>query len=302
MTVMTNIQFADKLIDVAKNYKTLYVMGCFGAPMNASNKNRYCKNHAYNRQSERTAMIQAASNDTFGFDCVCLIKGILWGWSGDKNKTYGGAVYKANGVPDMGADSMIAKCSGISTNFENIEIGEAVWMKGHIGVYVGDGLAVECTPIWDNKVQITACNCNKDGYNRRNWTKHGKLPYINYVAAPVEEKKKTTEEIAKEVFAGKWGNGTARKNALIKAGYNYSEVQAKVNELSAAKKNTVTVTVTPTVEENYQCIHIVVKGDTLWGLATKYLSRGARYKEIKTLNDLKTNTLSVGQKLKIPKK
>ena len=178
---MTNKEFVAKLKEVALNYKTLYVMGCFGAPMTEANKARYCSNHSYNKQADRTAMIKAASADTFGFDCVCLIKGILWGWNGDKKATYGGAKYNINGVPDINADTMITKCSNLSTNFNNIEIGEAVWAKGHIGVYIGDGLAVECTPSWDNKVQITACNCDKAGYHRRNWTKHGKLPYIEYV-------------------------------------------------------------------------------------------------------------------------
>jgi hypothetical protein len=42
---------------------------------------------------------------------------------------------------------------------------------------------------------------------------------------------KSIEEIAKEVIAGKWGNGDARKTALEKAGYDYSEVQAQVNAL-----------------------------------------------------------------------
>lgn len=185
MAVMTNKELAAKLRDVATNYKTLYVMGCFGAPMTEANKVRYCNNHSYNRKAARTAMIKAASADTFGFDCVCLIKGILWGWNGNKNAIYGGAKYASNGVPDIGADSMITKCSELSTNFNDIEVGEAVWMKGHIGVYIGDGLAVECTPSWANKVQITACNCTKSGYKRRNWTKHGKLPYIEYVKETV---------------------------------------------------------------------------------------------------------------------
>lgn len=44
-------------------------------------------------------------------------------------------------------------------------------------------------------------------------------------------KQKSVEAIAKEVIAGKWGNGQARKDKLTKAGYNYAEVQAKVNEL-----------------------------------------------------------------------
>lgn len=43
--------------------------------------------------------------------------------------------------------------------------------------------------------------------------------------------KKSIDEIAKEVINGKWGNGTDRKNRLEKAGYNYNEVQKKVNML-----------------------------------------------------------------------
>jgi hypothetical protein len=182
MAVVKAKAFVDKLIDVAKNYKTLYVMGCFGSPMTEANKTRYTQNHEYNKQAARTAMINAASADTFGFDCVCLIKGILWGWSGDTSKSYGGATYAANGVPDISADGMITKCSGLSTDFSKITVGEAVWLSGHIGVYIGDGLAVECSPAFANKVQITAVKNigTKSGYSARTWTKHGKLPYIDY--------------------------------------------------------------------------------------------------------------------------
>lgn len=50
---------------------------------------------------------------------------------------------------------------------------------------------------------------------------------------PIKEtvNKKSIEEIAKEVIAGKWGNGANRKTALEKAGYNYKEVQSVVNKL-----------------------------------------------------------------------
>lgn len=42
---------------------------------------------------------------------------------------------------------------------------------------------------------------------------------------------KTLDDVAKEVISGKWGNGSERKKRLEKAGYNYKEVQSKVNEL-----------------------------------------------------------------------
>lgn len=46
-------------------------------------------------------------------------------------------------------------------------------------------------------------------------------------------------------------------------------------------------------------IHVVKKGDTLWGLAEKYLGNGNKYIDIKRLNNLKSDTIQIGQKLKI---
>ena len=43
--------------------------------------------------------------------------------------------------------------------------------------------------------------------------------------------KKSIDEIAKEVIAGKWGTGSARKKALTNAGYDYSAVHKRVNQL-----------------------------------------------------------------------
>ena len=42
---------------------------------------------------------------------------------------------------------------------------------------------------------------------------------------------KSNEEIAREVISGAWGNGQDRVNRLTNAGYNYSEIQKKVNEI-----------------------------------------------------------------------
>lgn len=180
--MMHNLELVRRLKDCANNYKTLYVMGCFGAPMTPANKSRYMNNNAYNRQPARQQMISQASADTFGFDCVCLIKGILWGWSGDKTASYGGAVYNSNGVPDIGADSIINKCAGVSTNFSDLIPGELLWKTGHVGIYIGNGMAVECTPAWKNCVQITDVQNIISTGDRpaRTWTKHGRLPYVEY--------------------------------------------------------------------------------------------------------------------------
>lgn len=186
--MITDKEFVTKLIDCAKNYKTLYVMGCFGAPMGfGNNRERYSNNNDYNRNPVRQRMIKNATGDTFGFDCVCLIKGILWGWLGKTDKVYGGATYVSNGVPDVGTEQMIAMCDGVSSNFSNIVAGELVWMNGHVGAYIGDGLVVECSPAWENDVQITCCANvkNVSGYHSRVWTKHGKLPWVKYTGGVV---------------------------------------------------------------------------------------------------------------------
>lgn len=61
--------------------------------------------------------------------------------------------------------------------------------------------------------------------------------------AVVNPPKKTLDQVAQEVIRGAWGSGVARKNALIKAGYDYDAVQARVNEILAggAKKSITTI-------------------------------------------------------------
>lgn len=226
---MDNREFKEKLMDIVRNYKTLYVMGCFGAPLNEINKERYKKNDSYNKTLARQQKIDNATSDTFGFDCVNLIKGVLWGWCGDKTKTYGGAIYASNGVSDINADSLIKKCYDVKTEFDELEISELLWMPGHVGIYIGKGLAIECSPAWHNKVQITTVANMRRGESSRMWKRHGKLPYIKYLET--ENNLKSNKEIAKEVILGAWGNGTKRKEKLIKAGYDYINIQKEVNKI-----------------------------------------------------------------------
>lgn len=180
--IQTGKQLAAACKKVAQQYKTLYVLGCFGAPMTEKNRSRCLQAQAYNRQPGRKAKIEKATAQTFGFDCVCLVKGLLWGWQGVENSTYGGAVYKSGGVPDVNADTMITRCKQVSRDFSRLQVGALLWNKGHVGVYIGDGLAVECTPKWADGVQITAVYNVSDRRDipGRTWTKHGLLPWLDY--------------------------------------------------------------------------------------------------------------------------
>lgn len=95
-----------------------------------------------------------------------------------------------------------------------------------------------------------------------------------------QQEKKSIEEIAKEVIQGKWGNGEDRKNRLRQAGYNYTAVQDKVNQIVGS---------TP------QTVYTVKAGDTLSSIAQKY---NTTYQELARKNNIANpNIIYVGQKI-----
>lgn len=66
----------------------------------------------------------------------------------------------------------------------------------------------------------------------------GKVPGVQgnvdldyYYGEEVKMEVNPIDEIAKRVIAGEFGNGDKRKTALVSLGYNYMEVQQRVNEL-----------------------------------------------------------------------
>lgn len=235
MTIKTAKELAAAAEAVAKRYKTLYVMGCIGAPMTDANKKKYTGSPMwpYNQKSAPKKAIMAADSETFGFDCICLVKSLLWGWSGNKHSNYGGARYQTNGVPDINADTMIEVCEDVTTDFSKIEVGEYLWMKGHCGIYIGNGLAVECTPRWKNCVQITAVQnvTTKSGYNSRKWSKHGKLPYVSYgekkeEPAPAPAVKMCTVQLPVLQIGAEGDAVESLQRLLIAHGYNCGDTGA----------------------------------------------------------------------------
>ncbi|MFO3714815.1 N-acetylmuramoyl-L-alanine amidase [Oribacterium sp. P9] len=67
------------------------------------------------------------------------------------------------------------------------------------------------------------CADNNNGYAV--FDANGKQIY------PAAAAKKSVDTIAREVIQGKWGNGAERKQKLTAAGYDYSAMQKRVNEL-----------------------------------------------------------------------
>ena len=108
---------------------------------------------------------------------------------------------------------------------------------------------------------------------------------------------KTLDEIAKEVINGKWGNGSARREALEKAGYNYLEIQAKVNELASGKSSS------NKSEPTYETYTIKVD-DTLSKICKEFYgaSNHTNIQKIANANNISNpNLIRAGVTIKIPR-
>lgn len=152
--------------------------------------------------------------------------------------------------------------------------------------------------------------------------------------ATTTKKTSDVDTIAKEVIAGKWDSGDMRKQLLTSAGYDYSAVQNRVNEILAQttpkksveelakevltgkwgngdeRKQKLTeagydysavqnkVNDLMSNNKNNNSIYYTVKsGDTLSSIASKY---GTTYQQLAKINNISNpNLIYAGQKLRI---
>lgn len=172
--------------------------------------------------------------------------------------------------------------------------GIMVWQKGTLSGKDGAGHVAVVEKIIDSNTIYTS----ESGYGgsafwnstRRNtngrwglgsaYTFRGCIvnPAIGKVVAPTPtpSAKKSVDEVAKEVIRGEWGNGDERYNRLTNAGYNYNEVQAKVNELLNSNKPTPAPT--PSVDI-LDLVRKTIRGDFGNGEARRK-ALGSNYDEV----------------------
>lgn len=102
-------------------------------------------------------------------DCVGLIKGYSW-----YDIDTGEIQYGTNGMPDVSANQFYANATekGPISTLPEIP-GLILHAEGHVGIYIGDGYAIEAMGTRYGVVKTRVAN--------RNWTGWCKNPYITYV-------------------------------------------------------------------------------------------------------------------------
>lgn len=101
------------------------------------------------------------------------------------------------------------------------------------------------------------------GGARRGWSKvpalGAQISIVNDAPTPPSQGQngsKDVDTVAREVIAGRWGNGESRRAQLTNSGYSYDAVQSRVNQLLNAGSSSVRT-------------YTVLPGDTLSGIAKR---------------------------------
>ena len=272
--IMTEKQFVERLLNI-RNRKTFY-------------KNKYPYNLCYINKDGRTSA-----------DCVNLVKAILNGYN-IYNNTIGYYQRDLSNTGDCTEAELIGQCTEVSTDFKKLGTHpEILYMKGHIGVYLGkeiDGKynVVECTKSFGGGVVYSYVDA--DGIRRKEkgaiknskWVSHGKPS--KWVEAEKEEPKPV-----QNVYYVKKGDtlsGIAQRNGLSLAKLvSYNPQIKDINKINIGDK----IYLSSNTSEEY---YIVKKGDTLGSIARKY---NIALNKLLGLNpDIKNaNLIHIGDKIRV---
>lgn len=204
MNEAVRIQFANNMIDIANNNKVGY------------------------DQNERNTLLAQAKKVNFDFtkikvacECDCssmVITALL------------GAIYKVLGKEAYEKAYKVLVDNGNCARTANMK-SALLKLKNAIGVDVN--VYTSATYVKGTSKAVYGDIYNKEHGHVVCFIDDGKKRTI----ATATPEKKSIEEVAKEVIDGKiWGSGSDRKKKLEAAGYDYKEVQNKVNELLKAEK------------------------------------------------------------------
>ena len=159
-------------------YNTRYGWGCQGQLITDSiiktKTAQYPAHYDWARIAELTGLIGKG----YLLDCVGLIKGYYWGGVPGT-----GNIGKYNPVTDVDADSMYyrATVKGPINTIPELP-GLCVQMRGHIGVYIGNGYVIEST-----RHEVFGDGVVRTRLSDRPWQHWLRCPFISYEGGGVVE-------------------------------------------------------------------------------------------------------------------
>ncbi len=160
-------------VEACLRLKTCYFFGGMGRPLTLDKIDQHRLRYPSHYTDERCSLLrQWATEGVYGFDCSGLIKSYWFGG-------IGAPLYKASPnviAMDLNAGQMLAisRRRGPTKRLPE-EPGLALWLPGHVGVYMGGGRVIEST----------ANTAFGDGVTEtrladRPWTFWFQLPFIRY--------------------------------------------------------------------------------------------------------------------------
>lgn len=166
---------AEGLVEYAKKWLKLpniYVWDGWGQHVTEKWISSHANSMPHWYTAERTdTILKVAGKGWRGWDCSGFIMSYYWGNYDENNKS------KFSYASHAYANQMISRAEkkgDISTLPERPGI--CLWKEGHVGVYIGDNFAIECTILGDLKIN----GLGKTRVNDRPWEMWFECPYIKY--------------------------------------------------------------------------------------------------------------------------
>ena len=275
--IMTEKEFTGRLENIRLR-KTFY-------------KNVYPYNLCYINKDGRTSA-----------DCVNLVKAILNGYN-IYNNNVGYYQKDLSNTGDCTEAELLTQCSEVSQDFKTLcNHAEILYMKGHIGVYLGYEVkgtynVIECTKSFGGGVVYSWVDADgtrrkiKGGTKNGKWTHHGKPTlWVEMIPDVVESKEPTKKTYF--VKKGDTLSSIAYANGMSLAKLVSLNPQIKdINKINIGQ----VIYLTSNTQEEY---YTVKKGDTLGTVARKY---NISLNKLLGLNpDIKNpNLIHVGDKIRV---
>lgn len=194
----------------------------------ASDLAKWCEEQLAKKTKYRLGGIGRYENGVRIFDCIGMIKCFIW-----KDYSSSNARYYGKTCPDWNCEQFFnnVKVKGKISTIPEIP-GIIVYMPGHVGVYMGNGVVIEATAAWNAKVQKSYFKGNHSGLKKRtSWTHWFKMDQLSYdepkPETPKEEVK--VEEKPSTSLKFKVGDSVVVNGSLYKSSNAVSPVGSVKN-------------------------------------------------------------------------